>query len=56
MRFWHMFHLKKEIAEGQKMLQKADSLTVEVDARVTRRRKIKMENHLGENVKRAMGG
>jgi len=59
MSLWQMMmssFSKKEIADGKSLRAKADELTIEVDARITRRQKIKRENHLGANVKRAMGG
>lgn len=55
MRFWSMWK-KDELREGKQLRAKADELTIEVDARIARRQKVKRENHLGENVKRAMGG
>jgi len=47
---------RKEVEDGQRLKAKADELTIQVDARITRRQKVKRENHLGTNVKRAMGG
>jgi len=56
MSFWDMLHFKREVKEGQQLRAKADELTLQVDARIARRRKVRLENHLGENVKKAMGG
>lgn len=47
---------KDELREGKALRAKADELTIQVDARIARRQKIKRENHFGENVKKAMGG
>lgn len=57
MRLWLMNYFKKdELREGKALRAKADELTIQVDARIARRQKIKRENHFGENVKKAMGG
>ena len=59
MSLWQMMissFSRKEVEDGQRLKAKADELTIQVDARITRRQKIKRENHLGTNVKRAMGG